>query len=81
MSCTLGGVFENYIRLKIKCITHKLFLRKAASRKRFLNVSPFAEARRGILEYQGTSYFLHLHTLKNRLMPECHCIFTKNPAS
>ena len=44
MSCTLGRVFENYMRLKIKCITHKLFLRKAASRKRFLNVSRFAEA-------------------------------------
>ena len=81
MSCTLGRVFENYMRLKINCITHKLFLRKAASRKRFLNVSRFAEARRGILEYQATSYFLHLHTFKSRLMPECHCIFTKNPAS
>ena len=34
MSCTLGRVFENYMRLKIKCITRKLFLRKAASRKR-----------------------------------------------
>ena len=74
---SLARVFENYMRLKIKCITRKLFLRKAASRKRFLSVSRFAEARRGILEYQGTSYFLHLHTFKSRLMPECHCIFTK----
>ena len=58
MLCTLGHVFENYMRLKIKCITHKLFLRKAASCDRFLNVSRFAEARRGIHEYQATSYFL-----------------------
>ena len=58
MLCTFGRVFENYMRLKIKRITHELFLRKAASRKRFLNVSRFVEARRGILEYQATSYFL-----------------------
>ena len=63
MLCTLGRVFENYMPLRIQCITHKMFLRKAASRKRFLDVSRFAEARRGVLEHQATSYFFIIYIL------------------
>ena len=65
------------MRLKITCITHKLFLRKAASRKRFLNVSRFAKLEGAYSNIRLRAIFLHLHTFKSHLMPEYHCIFTK----